>query len=200
MNFLILGDKFQKRMKSKGCVALIKTHNKNIIQSQYNIIKKVFPKAKIIYVYGFDSKRFITFLDKQKDLSDIITINNPCYEDKNYGYSLFLLQQYLNDDCFIMFGDNIISKCIFNKFDISKGSQVFISKDKNKLGCIINQNKIENISYDLDNYLSQIYYISKNDARVLQNLIKNPKYHNYFIFEIMNKMIDLNRNILPLMI
>ena len=39
MNIIVLGDKFQKRMKSKGCVGLIKINNKSIIQLQHKTIK-----------------------------------------------------------------------------------------------------------------------------------------------------------------
>lgn len=202
MNFVILGDKFQKRMKSRGCVGLIKINNKTIIQHQYKNIKSVFPEANIIYVYGFESKKFINFINKNPSLqTDIITINNPNYETTNSTLSLYLASQYLNDDCFITFGDNLLNSSVFHKFDQNNGSQVFINKKhKNKIGCIINNDTVENIAYDLDNYLSEIYYLSKEDCHILQNLIDNAKYHNYFIFEILNKLIDQNRLIKPFFI
>ena len=53
-----------------------------------------------------------------------------------------------------MFGDHIIKNNTFNKFKPTEESQVFINtKNKTRLGCIINENIIENISYDLNNYL-----------------------------------------------
>jgi choline kinase len=193
MNCIILGDKFQKRMKSKGCVGLIKNNNRCIIQNQHKILKQIFDtELKIIYVYGFESKRLNAFITKNEELSDdILLIYNKNYELYNHAHSLFLCRDYLDDDCLIIFGDSILSSKTFTKFDKSIGSQIFINKNaRNKLGCVIQNSEIQNISYDLDNYLSEIYFISKKDAQELAKLLSNTDIHNYFIFEILNKMID----------
>ena len=117
----------------------------------------------------------------------------------SFSYSLSLTKDFLNDDCLILFGDLILSKKIFDKFINKNDSQIFISKqNKNRLGCIINDNKIENISYDLDNYLTDIYYLTKFHANMIQNLLTNKINYNCFIFEIINKLIDMNQNIKPL--
>lgn len=199
MNIIILGDKFQKRMKSKGCVGLIKTNHKPILHHQYHIIKQAFPKARLIYVYGFEGKKFVSFLDKNKvSLPDIIPIQNAAYDQKNNAYSLFLASTYLNDDCIVLFGDNILHKKTFVHFKPSDNSQVFINrKQKNKLGCIINQHKIENIAYDLDNYLSEIYYIPKEHASLLKTILADTSQHNCFLFELINKLIDANKTVSP---
>ena len=200
MNIIILGDKYQKRMKSKGCVGLIKINSRNILQLQHRVLKQVFPEANIVYVYGFEGKKFNSFISKSTLLdNDIISIYNPYYETYNNSYSLSLTKDFLNDDCLILFGDLILSKKIFDKFINKNDSQIFISKqNKNRLGCIINDNKIENISYDLDNYLTDIYYLTKFHANMIQNLLTNKINYNCFIFEIINKLIDMNQNIKPL--
>lgn len=200
MNLIILGDKFQKRMKSKGCVGLLKTNNKPIIQHQYEIIKQSFPNiSSIIYIYGFEGKKFASFLEKNPTLSsEIITIYNKHYDFYNNVYSLSLAEKYLSTDFIVMFGDNILHKKSFANFKTSSGSQIFIDpKQNNKLGCIIHKNKIENIAYDLDNYLSEIYYISKDHASVTRDLLKDSSLYNCFIFEIVNKLIDMNHQIKP---
>jgi len=199
MNIIILGDKYQKRMKSKGCVGLIKLYNKNILTHQYKILKTKFPNANIIYVYGFDNKRFLSYVNKNiMSYSDIKLVYNPHYEQYNNVYSLSLLRDYLNQDCLILFGDHIFKNNTFDNFKRTNESQIFINvKTKTKLGCIINNDTIENVSYDLDNYLSEIYFISKNQIQTFRNLITNPAHHNYFIFEILNKMIDTNQKIIP---
>ena len=199
MNIIVLGDKFQKRMKSKGCVGLIKINNKSIIQLQHKTIKHLFPESKIVYVYGFEGKRLHTFLTKNILLNnDIIAVYNSHYEKYNNAYSLSLIADFLDDDCLILFGDTIISKKTFAKFNTNNGSQVFLSKkNKNRLGCIINDGKIENISYDLDNYLSEIYYLTKEDMLTIKHLLNNKVNSNYFIFEIINKLIDMDKPIYP---
>lgn len=200
MKCIILGDKFQKRMKSRGCVGLIKVNNShNLIQHQYEILNKYFPGIEIVYVCGFEHKKLLNFLDKQPELKNNINIiiNNE-YNLYNSTYSLFLAKKYLNDDCIIMSGDHIISN-IFNKFSNSKHSQVFISKNNTKqLGCIINNSIIENIAHDLDNYLYDIYYITKNDMNDFCLHIDNKYNYNCFIFEIVNKLIANSCEIHPL--
>lgn len=199
MNIIILGDKYQKRMKSRGCVGLIKLNHKNILYHQYKTLKTKFPNANIIYVYGFENKRFISYVNKNMlTYPDITLINNHNYDKYNNTYSLSLLHEYLNKDCLIMFGDSIIKNNTFNNFKFTEESQVFINiKNKTRLGCIINHSIIENISYDLENYLSEIYFISKNQINIFKEFIRNPINHNCFIFEIINKMIDHNQKIIP---
>lgn len=191
MNFIILADKYHKGMKSKGCVGLIKVNARiNVFEHQYRLIKEQFKRSKIIYVYGFDHKKMASFIN-EKNYKDVKTIYNSRYEEYNYTHSLSLAQEYMNKGFFILFGDTIFKKNIFNNAP-NKNSQIFINnKQKNTLGCIIDQNQsIHNISFDLDNYLMDIYYINKKDSQLMQSLVINPKYKNYFVFEIINKMID----------
>lgn len=201
MNIIIVADKYQKRMKSKGCVGLIKYLNKNILSHQYQILQNVFPKSNIVYIYGFDNKRLINYIDKKKQKQEykyLQLIYNSQYDTYNNAYSLYLAKNFLNDDCIIFFGDNIIKSSTFKDFKITQESQVFIDNNsKNKIGCIINNNQIYNISYDLDNILSEIYFISKSQITLFKNLISDNNNYNYFIFEIINKMIDLNQNFSP---
>lgn len=197
MNFIILGDKFQKRMKSRGCIGLVNIDNKTILEHQYNNIKKSFPAANIIYVYGFEGKRFDSFIEKNNKRLSINKVYNPNYNKFNHAYSLYLIKNFLNDSCCILFGDNLINYRVFNNFNLNS-SQIFINKkQKHPMGCIINDSKITNISYDLENYLSDIYYLSKQHAIILQKLINNTKMHNYFIFELFNTLIDYNQDIYP---
>lgn len=199
MNIIILADKYQKRMKSRGCVGLIKFNNKNIITHQYKLFKNKFPNANIIYIYGFDNKRFTSYINKNLlTYPNMTLIYNHNYDKYNNVYSLSLAKNYLNQDCLILFGEHIIKNNLFDNFKHTDESQVFINPAiKTRLGCVINHHTIENISYDLDNYLSEIYFVSKHQIETFKNLITNPAHSNHFIFEIINKMIDTNQKIIP---
>ena len=200
MNIIILADKYQKRMKSRGCVGLIKYNNKNILSHQYKIFKGIFPNANIVYIYGFDHKRLVSYLNKNIfDYQNVKFIYNSDYDQYNNVYSLNLAKEYLNDDCILLFGDHIVKPSTFENFQITKQSQVFINlKIQTRLGCIVANNSISNICYDLDNYLSEIYFISQNQISTLKEFVSNPNYYNSFIFEILNKMIDSNHSFIPL--
>lgn len=199
MNFIILGDKFQKRRKTKGCPGLFKLNKETIIENQYKIIKKFYPTAKIIYTYGFDAKRLLTFIESKDSLKDNITLYyNEFFNTFNYAYSLYIVNQYLkNDDSFILFGDSVIEKQFLKTIDINKGSQVVVNKNKdNTLGCIIDNHLVQNIFYDLDNNIEEIYFLKKQDGQQLAELLSQHRYHNCFIFELMNKLIDSNIKII----
>jgi choline kinase len=194
MNIIILGDKFQKRMKSKGCMGLFKTKNIYRIVQQYQTIKKIFPKANVFYVYGFESKKLLNSLEKYQNLiRDVNFIYNENYNKYNYGYSLSLVNKYMSDDVIICFGDTMLSNLhlLSAKDECSK---VLVGSNSNGLGCVITNSKIENIFYDLENQIEEIYFIKKRDTSILKEILKNKTLgiNNMFIFEIINKMIDKN--------
>lgn len=192
MNIIILGDKYQKGMKSKGCPALIRlSKNSNILQNQYSILTKQFPQSKIIYVAGFEFKKIQTFLTNE--LPDIVLINNDKYNDYNDSYALSLVENYLNSDTLIIFGYHILSNKMFSKFDKKNGSQVFISDDSNStIGCVLDNNRIINISFNLPNTLNNIYYLNNQATEYMKNYTQNIDFRNYFIFEIINLLSDKN--------
>lgn len=202
MNIIILGDKFQKRMKSKGCVGLYKINNTYLIVKQYKAIKKIFPDAHIIYVYGFEHKKLLSIINQYEELlHNIEFVFNPDHELYNYGSGLQLVSNRLSDNTIILLGDLLLDHKIMSKLkhDISS-SKVVVTNKKNKLGCIIQNSKVENIFYDLDNCIEEIYYIAKKDVGSLKNILSSEcaAIKNMFIFEILNKMIDKKITIKPL--
>lgn len=202
MKFIIIGDRFQKRMKSKGCTGLIQIKNKPIIEYQYRYIKRFFPESEIIYISGFEHKKLSAYISKHKNkYPDLSLVNNNLYEKYSYVYSLSLVTQQLNDDGFILFGDNVLNNRTFKYFSASNGSQIFIqSKDKYELGCIISDDHVQRISYDIGNYLANIYYLSNDHMLSLQKLLLLDKYKNYFLFEMINELINQTHNIRPFFI
>ena len=201
MNIIILGDKYQKRMKCQGCSGLLKYKEHNIIYNQYVTLLDSFIEANIIYVYGFDAKRLVAYIDNNNLFYNRIKlVYNPDYEKYNNCYNLNLVKEYLNDDTLITFGNQPLSKSTFNNFNKNHDDvKVFINnKTKNKLGCIItSESLVTNISYDLENYLSEIYFIPKSRIEIFKSFVNNPMYYNCFIFEIINKMIDQNIRVSP---
>lgn len=190
MNCIIIADKFNKGMKSKGCNGLIPINKKsNLFQNQYRVIKKVFPSSKIIYIYGFESKKIRNYLTNNYD--DVVSVHNKDFDTSGYIKSLSCASKYLGNSSLIFFGDLILSTQMFKHFD-KKRSQVFVNKKtKNTLGCTIdNQNFVQNISYGLDNYLTNMYYIHKKDMPSFKYYVDEDKYRNYFLFEIVNNLID----------
>jgi choline kinase len=190
INIIILGDKYQKGKKSKGCPGLIIEKNKRIIDGQLNSIKNVFDKSKIYYVSGYESDKISQHIIKKQ--YDINIINNNNYHEYNESYSLSLaLSQINNNPLLIISGYYTPSVSLLNTINIDR-SMVFIDKNnKTKLGCIVNDNIVENIFFDLDNYIQDIVFIESKTVSSIKKLLSNKKYMNCFIFEIINSLIDI---------
>jgi len=191
MNIVILGDKYQKGMKSRGCIGLLPYNNSNnLLQHQYRILSSIFPRCEIVYVYGFDQKRIYSFFKKnpRKNLTPVFNRNHDLY---NSCFSLSICKELFSDDVLIVHGGLKLTKKIFKKFNTDLGSQVFVNKKyHNDIGCIIENKNIKNISFDLTNYIYDIYYISKNNIALFRELVIDKQNHNCFMFEIINKIID----------
>jgi choline kinase len=147
MNIIILADKYQKRMKSKGCVGLFEHKRKPLYVHQYEQLKKIFPKCNILYIYGFDHKRLeISIEQNKKNLKrDITFVYNQNYETFNDGASLSLVSDNLNEDTVLFMGDNVVNGSTFKKIKINESfSQVIMAQNNNysKLGCVVVNNKV----------------------------------------------------------
>lgn len=191
MNCIIIADRYNKGMKSKGCTGLIRINKKyNVFQNQYKTIKKKFPNSKIIYVYGFENKKIENYL--KINYEDVTAIYNDKFDSAGYCHSLNCVKQYLNKDCLLFFGDLITKPEVFDNFD-KKNSHIYVNKkNHSNLGCIIDNNEIlQNISYDLDNYLMNMYYFNKKDIKILSLIVSEYKNRNCFVFEAVNRMVDL---------
>jgi choline kinase len=203
MKCIILGDKYQKGMKSKGCPGLIKINRSkyNILENQYTVLTSLFGNIDIIYIYGFDNKKFVDYVSGS-DI-ELKSIYNDKYNKYGNVFSLSLAQSFFNDDIIIIDGYKIMDKKIFKKFNIDGQSQIFISNTQgdNQPGCIINEkNIIESFSFDLTNTIADIHYLNKDCATIFGSLVNNSQNYNNFIFEILNKMIDLGFVLKPLVV
>lgn len=198
MNFIILGDRYQKGQKSLGCQALIQLNKTmHMFDCQYNSIKSCFQNAKIIYVGGFEYKRLYNFMFS--NYKDVICLDNTSnYQTFNEAHSLTLIKDIKLSDTFITLGYNELSRQTFKNFQKSDGSQIFVSTIiENQLGCIVNKNMVENISFDLPLYIRNIYYFTKQDTEKILSILSSKKYYNYFLFELVNRLIDTGSVIKP---
>lgn len=202
MNCIILGDKYQNGMKSKGCPALVKITNKiNIITHQCSILESL--KAKIIYIYGFDDRKFIDYYSKFK--IPIQIVYNENYNNYNQAFSLSLVKDVLaEDECLIIDGYQKLNKSIIKKITQSTDSAILVNKntkrDEEAVGCIINQDKVMSFSLDLNNIIEGIYYLNKDSSLSMSKLLLDAKNYNHFIFELLNKIIDQGNGIKPILV
>jgi len=189
MHVIILGDRFKRGLKSKGCPGLIKIDDSfNIFDNQHLIITNRFPNSKILYVAGFDLKRMRAFLKKRYPSVDII--KNEHYMNFSDSQSLGVAGDYLCDDLLIVSGYSLLNSATFKGFVVDEYSKIFTSDKPSKLGCITQNSMVTNISFGLPHGVLDLYYISSRDVQHLKNLAINRKYGNHFLFELINNLID----------
>lgn len=196
MNIVILGDKYDKGKKSKGCQALIDYNTTTkYIDYQYKVLKENTGHVNVIYVYGLGDKKFISYYYSNKSLRKIKTIFNNHYETKNETYSIYLCKDVINvnDPLLILYGNSTIKKQHLNKLLNKKETCIFHqNKGQTEIGCIHNNKNVENIGLDLELKIDNIYYISQPDMVSFMEIISDSTNHNRFVFEIINLMIDQN--------
>ena len=203
---IIIADSFKKGSKAAGCCGLVSFGKKqNLFQQQRKAIKSIFPKSKIIYVYGFDHKKFSTFIKKNPIESDTQPVFNSLYSKHSEGYSLSLALKEIttDEDCLVLFGYEPVDKDHLKHIKNTKHSIAFINRDnRTNLGCILDNNskKINHIFFGLDNYIANTYFLKKNEIKILREVIKHNSIHNMFLFEIINSIISRNGTLFPMVI
>lgn len=191
MNIIILADRYKKGMKSKGCVGLIPCNKKeNIFQKQYKEIKLHSKNTNIVYVIGFESKKFLNFLKRSNTNYDINLIHNKLYQNRNVGFSLYLIREFLNDDCLILDGNIMISSSVLSDLTKNNNSKILIGSNTGNIGCVISNHIIHTLNIDLDNKIYDAYYLSKQASKSLANIL-DADHFNSFLFELINKVIDV---------
>jgi L-glutamine-phosphate cytidylyltransferase len=201
-----VGSRLKHLTKNKP-KCLVELNNKPILDYQLNILRKQ-KIDNIIIVgghYGYKLKR-----------PNIILKINERYENTNMLYSLFIAEDYLDEDVIISYGDivysnEILQKLIENKSDIS----VVIDKDWKKYWRARNENplddaetlKLDNIGNiteigmkpkNLDNIQGQyigLMKFSKKGIKQLRKVVGNYKkntlkFEKAFMTDILQVMIS----------
>ncbi|NBU33437.1 hypothetical protein EBS40_02290 [bacterium] len=200
MTIIIIADSFNKGMKSQGCVGLLPFNKKtNLFQQQYNAIRSVYPKAKIVYIYGFEAKKFTYFI-RSFPSTNLATILNNKYNIYNHGYGLSLVRDYIveADECLVLLGYEPIQVSQIKNLYKLKRSAALISHNKtSNIGCIIQKdtNEITNIFYGLPNSINNIYFLKKPELNILANILNSNNAYNMFLFETINAILSQNGKI-----
>lgn len=197
----ILSYDITKGMKSIGPKGLLKSgRSKELINCQIQNIRDV--GIDINVVVGFGAEKI-----KKKILdSNIDTITNDLYESTNHGYALELILDHYNNTKYagclivndgVLFGPKI-KKIILNADTIHLPKLIYMQSDNKhrkdifNIGCSITEtNYIQHMFFDLTNNLwAEIAYFDNQTLSSIQKLYSSNM-RNMFLFEILNKSIDL---------
>lgn len=188
------------RMRSYGSKSLIAYKNTTVIESQIRAINHNLYNPDIILITGFESAKVQRFISS-KNLN-VKCVENTNWENENIVGSIKLgLSSAKHKNVLIVYGD-IAFNINALKLPISSYSLILI-EDKNKLmnkdavGCIFNNNKVEQLMYDIPNKWCNIAYFNKQHYECLEYLCNKENYEKRFGFEIINKMIEYGCEISP---
>lgn len=176
------------RMKSYGVKSLISlTPNVNLITHQLSIIRKTFVNSEIILVVGFEADKLI-----QKTPNDIIKIENEKYETTNVARSIGIgLNAATSENVLIIYGDLVFNDKAL-RIPLTE-SLLIIDKNTmvgDEVGCSVNDNRVDILSYELPQKWAQIVYLKNKELDLMRRICCNRLHDNLYGFEIINKVID----------
>lgn len=184
-----------KGMKSLGPKALLKINNLSIIEYQINQIKKISRKIRINLITGFYHDKIVDKLKKHKNINYIY---NEEYDHTNHGKGIELLLDNNDVSNILYIGSGILLKPkTLSIRSLKNQSSIFVldrKKSNFDIGCNNSQN-LEYMFYDLPLVWSECCYLNKEVCDAIKSLIINKNISQFFMFEIINIILNKNINI-----
>lgn len=185
---IILTAGMSSRMKTYEPRSLLKIKDDiTLIEHQIKLVQQSFG-PKIDVVIGFKGQKI------QKKLSNhkINLIENNNFDISNTGHAVEMALEDNLESLLIFHGDLLFNKEIFN---VKKNKSFLIIDTKNQIkdkevGLIINDGIAANLSYGLKTKWCQIAFFTGPELSMLKQ-IKDKNISNLFLFEIINKVIDM---------
>lgn len=189
LTVIILGADVSPRKKAHGPKSLVALGTKwNVIETQLDSIKTVFPKADVILVTGFQSQNIVN-----KNYQ-IRLINNPFYEDTSDVEQIRLaLNATLSNKVLIIGGDIAFDAPAIMKIADYNSSILFdeINQvDDESVGVIHNNNVVESLSYSLPKKWLYTLYLEGKELEIMRKFVKNKELSKLLFFEAVNYIIS----------
>jgi hypothetical protein len=152
---------------------------------------KINIRSKILVVCGFENKRIMSNIVKNKRVT---YINHRHNEYSNIGESIKeAIKQIPDDQNITIINLSMVIDPKIMKQIKPKDSSIIrntSAKFKSKIGCTHNSNNIvEFVFYDLEHKICEYLYIDKKDNMLFKNIVKNHIKDNMYLFEIINTII-----------
>lgn len=178
-----------RRTSSIGSKSMVKVNDTNLINHQISILREKFPNIfDIVVVLGFDADKIFRTLP-----SGIRVVENESFENTNISRSVALgLKASRSENIFIVYGDILFDCGVFNNF--TQNSCVAIDTfgriDESKIGVTIENNRVVNLAYGLENGLwAQLGFFRGRELDLLRKITYNRESDPLCGFEILNKVL-----------
>lgn len=178
-----------RRMKSYGPKALIQiNHPQNtIINLQLQTIEELFEDFSIILVCGFEAHKIMDYVS-----DDLVIVENERYETTNVVRSIGMgLRASTGNHVLIVYGDLVFNKAALN-CDFEESCMLINNETmgKEEVGCIVNDDLVRNMSYDLEDKWGQIVYLTGKELELFKKVCWDQSNTNKFGFEALNLVIN----------
>lgn len=193
--FILLNAGCGRRTKNYGNKCLMNYRGKRIIDSQIDTINKVYgDKVDIINVTGYLSDKVIN------ETRNIRSVENLRYDSTNIVESMRVgLNASLEGNVFFIHGDIVFSPSFIKPIDYIKISVPIDNKNKinkDEVGVAIQQGKVCNFSYGLNDKWCQIVFFPNNFFYELRSILSSVE-KNLTTFEFLNYLINRGSDIVP---
>lgn len=180
-----------RRMRTYGPKSLIEIHNQSILQKQLVEIQKAFKIFEVVLVGGFEFDK----LAKEAP-NGICLVENKDYQETNVLHSIKLgLDRVTTDKVLVIYGDLIFNnECLALPFHKESGLVLTNTMKKEEVGCILENNRIANLFYQLESKWAQISYFTGLELTMLKDIANEGFSSSWFGFEAINKIIDNGGN------
>lgn len=178
-----------RRTSSIGSKSMVKINDTNLINYQITTLREKFPNIfDIIVVLGFDADRIFRVLPP-----DVRVVENENFETTNISRSVAMgLKASRSENIFMIYGDILFDREVFSNF--TQNSCVAIDTfgriDESKIGVTIENDRVVNLAYGLENGLwAQLGFFRGKEVDLLRKITYNRENDPLCGFEILNKVL-----------
>lgn len=178
-----------RRTSSIGSKSMVKVNETNLINHQISVLREKFPNIfDIIVVLGFDADKIFRVLPP-----GVRVVENESFETTNISRSIALgLKASKSENIFVIYGDILFDSGAFDNF--TQNSCVAIDTfgriDGSKIGVTVENHRVVNLAYGLENGLwAQLGFFKGKELDLLRKITYNRESDPLCGFEILNKVL-----------
>lgn len=168
------------------------TNKKTILETQIEVITKVFSNSEIVLVSGFESERVMNHCG-----NNIICVENERFKDTNTTRSLGIgLRAATSDKVVVVYGDVVFNHTTLNKLDTNASTVLFNDVlDHTSVGCVINESgDLENLMYGVGKEWIQIFSLAGKELEQMRRISWDRRNEKLLGFEAINKIVSSGGN------
>jgi hypothetical protein len=192
-NIVLLLPEITKGMKSIGSKALLNINKKiTVLDHQILYIKKYYKNTPIKIITGFDNDRIIESTNKY---SHTEIFYHPDYYKYNQSEFIIRYIKKYKPNNFLLINNGVLLK---EKLDINTNRSSLFFLPKKKDGFVLGSNPqscAKYLFYNLEYQWTECVFFNQTTINMLDNISKTKKLENFFLFELINLLLEKNINI-----